>query len=88
MNIIKLQTHDNSNNYLEKITKNKYKLVSELPYFRIGYANNNHEDCFSIDPPGGPMICVGDIIEGLKVKAIYDNGIIDFEDDLSCNNSE
>lgn len=58
---IKLTTHDGSKNALVYIKYNKgfyvFSLKSEFDHVRIGY--NNNEILF-IDPPGGPMIYVGD----------------------------
>ena len=51
--IIKLQTHDGSNNYLEQIKGHVYKLVTQTDFLRGGELNNG--DIF-IDPSGGPMI--------------------------------
>ena len=54
----------------------KYKLKTDLNY-RVGF-NDNKEYTF-IDPAGGPFITIGSVIEGHKVKAIYENGVIEFE---------
>ena len=56
----------------------KFKLETDYNY-RIGFKDNNIEGCTFIDPAGGPFITVGSEIEGHKVKAIYGNGIIEFE---------
>ena len=62
--IIKLQTHDGSNNYLEQVKGHVYKLVTQTDFLRGGELDNG--DIF-IDPSGGPMIvedekldCYGD----------------------------
>ena len=57
---IRLQTHDYSLNYLEKLPdrSNEYKLVSCLPdYVRSGNISDGRE---FIDLPGGPMIIKGE----------------------------
>ena len=47
------------------------------PYTRIGFDNDPKVLSF-IDPPGGPFIQVGDIIEGKRISGIedYDSYII------------
>ena len=54
----------------------KYKLKTDLDY-RVGF-NDNKEYTF-IDPAGGPFIAVGSEVDGHKVKAILEGGIIEFE---------
>ena len=67
--IIKLQTHDGSNNYLEQIKGHKYKLVTELDFLRGGWIDRNRK---FIDPSGGPMLIEGDKIDGTNftIKSI------------------
>ena len=47
------------------------------PYTRIGFDNDPKVLSF-IDPPGGPFIQVGDIIEGKRISGIenYDSYVI------------
>ena len=47
------------------------------PYTRIGFDNDQKVLSF-IDPPGGPFIQVGDIIEGKRISGIedYDSYVI------------
>ena len=47
------------------------------PYTRIGFDNDPKVLSF-IDPPGGPFIQVGDIIEGKRITGIenYDSYVI------------
>lgn len=47
------------------------------PYTRIGFDNDSKILSF-IDPPGGPFIQVGDIIEGKRISGIedYDSYVI------------
>lgn len=56
----------------------KYKLNSEYNY-RVGFNPESPDKLTFIDPEGGPFITVGSKIEGHKVKAIYNGGIIEFE---------
>lgn len=60
---IRLRTHDRSNNYLEQIKDrpNTYRLVTSIDYIRGGQISDGRE---FIDPSGGPMLVVGDKIEG------------------------
>lgn len=74
--IINLQSRMN-NKLIQIDNTMKYKLDTEFGY-RIGF-NNNSEECTFIDPAGGPFIRVGTNIDGLIVKAIYPEGIIEFE---------
>lgn len=61
MDKIRLRTHDGSNNYLEHLDGNRYKLVTQIDFIRGGQVSNGKE---FIDPSGGPMLVVGDPIEG------------------------
>lgn len=62
---IKLRTHDGSANYLESIEDenrpNTYKLVTAVPFIRGGQVADGRE---FIDPSGGPMLVVGELVEG------------------------
>lgn len=59
--IIKLQTHDGSNNYLEQYKGHVYKLVTQHGFLRGGEIDENHK---FIDPSGGPMIVENCVLEG------------------------
>lgn len=59
--IIKLQTHDGSNNYLEQYKGHVYRLVTQHGFLRGGEIDENHK---FIDPSGGPMIVENCILEG------------------------
>ena len=67
--IIKLPSRSGNNNYLELINDKTYVLKVTYPYVRMGYLDESKEIKF-IDPSGGPMIVVGEVIEGHKVKSI------------------
>lgn len=60
---IRLRTHDGSNNYLQLLEDrpNTYKLVTQFNFIRVGKVSNGQD---FIDPSGGPMLIVGDKIEG------------------------
>lgn len=72
--IITLKSRGSSYNYLKLLQKpdksesKTYVLKTDSPTVRIGYINNKK----MIDPPGGPMLIEGEILEevGLKVKNI------------------
>lgn len=60
---IRLRTHDGSNNYLEQIKDrpNTYRLVTSINYIRGDQISDGRE---FIDPSGGPMLVVGEKIDG------------------------
>lgn len=79
-NVIKLNSRGGTNNKLVQINGEslKYKLETEFCY-RVGFKDDSMKECSFIDPSGGPFITIGSVIEGHKVKAIYESGIIEFE---------
>lgn len=60
------------NNWLEQYEDNNYILHSELDHVRAGYMDSNRDMIAFVDPPGGPFIKVGSVLEetGKKVKFI------------------
>jgi hypothetical protein len=71
---IKLQSHDNSKNYLLKIGANKYMLKTQFNLIRSGRLPDGS---IFIDPSGGPMLVEGKTIEGTlyTIKSIeFRNG--------------
>lgn len=56
----------------------KFKLETNYPY-RVGFKDDDMKEYTFIDPAGGPFIAIGSEIEGHKVKAIYERGIVEFE---------
>ena len=77
---IQLKSRGGLDNRLVQVEGEPLKFKLETDYnYRIGFKDNNIEGCTFIDPAGGPFITVGSEIEGHKVKAIYGNGIIEFE---------
>ena len=77
---IQLKSRDNLNNKLVQVEGEplKFKLKTDYSY-RIGFKDDNMEECTFIDPAGGPFIAVGDEVDGHKVKAIYNDGVVEFE---------
>ena len=56
----------------------KFQLKTDFNY-RVGFRDENIDECTFIDPAGGPFITVGSEIEGHVVKAIHKSGIVEFE---------
>lgn len=79
---IKLNSRGGVNNKLIRIGEEdsmKFKLKTQYNY-RIGFNDNGDTRKIAfIDPAGGPFITVGSKIDGHIVKAIYEEGIIEFE---------
>ena len=75
--LIKLRSRGEARNYLKKLAKKDgsesltYVLKANVPYFRVGKTANRKK---FIDPNGGPMIVVGDLLE--EANAIVES--IDF----------
>lgn len=66
--IIKLDSRSGNDNYLELIDGKTYALKTTYPYIRVGYIDGNRDSAKFIDPSGGPMIVVGEILEEAKAK--------------------
>lgn len=66
--IIKLNTHDGSNNYLEKLpnTINEYTLKTSIEFIRCGEVAENKK---FVDPNGGPMLVEGEQLPAIDIKA-------------------
>lgn len=80
--MIKLPTHDRSNNYLEDLGNNKYKLHAQYGKYGTGVTYNDDGSILAIDPPGGPFMAIGEFkVNGKVLKSIdFDNGaILEFE---------
>lgn len=77
---IKLYSREGLDNRLVQVEGEplKFKLKTDY-YYRVGFKEDNTEECTFIDPAGGPFITVGSEIDGHIVKAIYGNGIIEFK---------
>lgn len=70
---IKLHSRDRTNNWLEHFAGNTYILCSELDHVRAGYMDSDREMIAFVDPPGGPFIRIGEILDevGKKVESIH-----------------
>lgn len=66
--IIKLHSRSGNDNYLEFINDKTYALKTTYPYIRIGYTDNSKKSAKFVDPSGGPMIVVGEVLEEAKAK--------------------
>ena len=76
--IIKLESrYKDINSDLIQIEDNKYLLNTNSEYVRLGRAENS--TIYSIDLEGGPMISIGDTIQGKKIKSIKSQYVIEFE---------
>lgn len=63
--IIKLKSRGDNNNWLEYVEPNKYKLISGLDTYRIGFDPTPSNIIF-VDPPGGPYLEKGAYVEEMK----------------------
>ena len=76
--IIKLKSrYKDINSELIQIKDNKYLLETNSEYVRLSRAENR--TIYSIDLEGGPIIDVGDTIQGKKIKSIKSQYVIEFE---------
>lgn len=77
---IRLDSRGNIDNRLVQIEGEplKYQLKAEFNY-RVGFRDENIDECAFIDPAGGPFITIGSEIDGHIAKAIHKSGIIEFE---------
>ena len=76
--VIKLESrYKEVNSKLIQIKDNKYLLETNSEYIRINEDENMMVD--SIDLEGGPMINIGDTIQGKKIKNIKSQYVIEFE---------
>ena len=76
--VIKLKSrYKDINSELIQIKDNTYLLETNSEYVRLSRAENR--TIYSIDLEGGPMITVGDTIQGKKIKSIKSQYVIEFE---------
>ena len=76
--VIKLKSrYKDINSELIQIEDNKYLLNTNSEYVRLSRAENR--TIYSIDLEGGPMISIGDTIQGKKIKSIKSQYVIEFE---------
>lgn len=76
--VIKLKSrYKDINSELIQIKDNTYLLETNSEYVRLSRAENR--TIYSIDLEGGPIIDVGDTIQGKKIKSIKSQYVIEFE---------
>ena len=76
--VIKLESrYKDVDSNLIQIKDNKYLLETNSEHIRI--SRDAYLTINSIDPEGGPMISVGDTIQGKKIKNIKEQIVIEFE---------
>lgn len=76
--VIKLESrYKEVNSELIQIKDNKYLLETNSEYVRLHRAENM--TIHSIDLEGGPMIGIGDTVQGKKIKSIKSQYVIEFE---------
>ena len=79
--VIKLESrYKDVNSELIQIEDNKYLLNTNSKYVRLSRVSPSRDMIiYSIDLEGGPMISIGDTIQGKKVKSIKSQYVIEFE---------
>lgn len=72
MKDIKIKNRYNEEYKLVYKQGNEYKFEGDTYYLRVGSRENDDsmKSIHFIDPSGGPMLVVGDIIEGKKINSI------------------
>lgn len=83
-NIIKLNSHDGSNNYLKKLNTEPYEgmqaYVLKTPYSSSIRMGTVKDGISFVDPPGGPMITTGEVLNDkyniVKIVGVPYVGII------------
>lgn len=76
--VIKLESrYKDINSDLIQIEDNKYLLETNSGYLRINEDENMIIQYIDLD--GGPMINIGDTIQGKKIKSIKSQYVIEFE---------
>ena len=76
--VIKLESrYKDVDSKLIQVENNKYLLETNSECIRI--SRDAYLTINSIDPEGGPMISVGDTIQGKKIKNIKEQIVIEFE---------
>lgn len=78
LDVIKLVSrYKDVDSKLIQVEDNKYLLNTNSEYIRLSRAENR--TIYSIDLEGGPMISIGDTIQGKKIKSIINKYVIEFE---------
>ena len=76
--VIKLESrYKDIDSKLIQVENNKYLLETNSIYIKV--SRDAYLTINSIDPEGGPMITVGDTIQGKKIKSIKSQYVIEFE---------
>ena len=76
--LIKLESrYKDIDSKLVQVEDNKYLLETNSEYVRLRRAENS--TIYSIDLEGGPMLSIGDTIQGKKIKSIKSQYVIEFE---------
>lgn len=76
--VIKLESrYKDVDSKLIQVENNKYLLETNSECIRI--SRDAYLTINSIDPEGGPMISIGDTIQGKKIKSIKSQYVIEFE---------
>ena len=76
--VIKLESrYKDVDSKLVQVENNKYLLETNSECIRI--SRDAYLSINSIDPEGGPIISVGDTIQGKKIKNIKEQIVIEFE---------
>ena len=76
--VIKLESrYKDVDSKLIQVENNKYLLETNSECIRI--SRDAYLTINSIDPEGGPMISVGDTIQGKNIKSIKSQYVIEFE---------
>lgn len=73
--IIKLKSRDNLGNYLKFVDiKNnllRYTLRTNYPYRLIYDDLSENKKIVAIDPSGGPMMYIGEVLDNMELNSIY-----------------
>ena len=78
LEVIKLNSrYKDVDSKLVQVEDNKYLLETNSECIRI--SRDAYLTINSIDPEGGPIISVGDTIQGKKIKNIKEQIVIEFE---------
>ena len=79
--VIKLESrYKDVNSKLIQVEDNKYLLNTNSKYIRLSRVSPSRDMIIhSIDLEGGPMISIGDTIQGKKIKSIKSQYVIEFE---------
>ena len=78
LEVIKLNSrYKDIDSKLIQVENNKYLLETNSECIRLSRVENG--TIYNIDLEGGPMISIGDTIQGKKVKSIKRQYVIEFE---------